>query len=939
MRIKLKHIGFVLLGLAGFAGATGAGVVAYVQNNDMASWAVWGAKKAGYDVAFEGPVEIKLWPQLVVKARGIDVKALNGEGSIAKIDALALQAAWGGGLTPWDGIQLRAIEAKNPTITLTRNAQGVANWASTTPTQPVAPVAAHEEESSALQTLTEQGGVLASVRLAIANLNLDYADAQSGQKVAVKAMNIGARTSGTVATTTIKGTINAQPLEGELVADVADFADIPLKARLEGAGAALAMEGRVTTARNGDAGFAGLINARSGDVKGTLKTLMGTAPAQAPNSPASITGDVVLSPENVVLRNFSARLGELLQARGDIDVALGDTPKGKGELTVQGANLRALAELLGGTAQPMLPAKPFNLQGKLAGEQSIQIKDLAFNIEPVLRITGAIDVTPREAAQPDMNAQLNLSSANFAELLAALGQKMQAPRSGLQATFNVQGKGGVYTLNKADAELSDVATLKATGSINASGAAPSVDVETTIQGTDMAKAAAGFGVTGVPSSGFSLRAKVRGAGPYEVEGLTINLPGLVQALANLNIQTGSPMNVGGDINITQLDATKLGYCGSSGSGGSAGTESGSASISGAPWSDEPLDLSALRSYGLNLKLNVSGIRCSDVPLESVAMQLRNTPSQLDIENLKLAMAKDAGEVQGKLTLMHAGKPQLNTTLALKNVRPEAFAPSLAERGVRLPLNGGLELATQGTTTRAFAQNLGGRIALQAENGKLPYTDMLGNVVAIERLLQGSVALPQNGDGTIDNLGMVLVFVQGVGTFQELKVATGNGSMNLNGVGQIDLPNWAIDLTLTPQLATSSGLAIPILVRGPLTSPAIGADPAYTQRLKQRLATEGLKAALGLDKADAKGLGGVVGDVLGGRGITSESVGNLLNAFGPKAKPSPTTAAPTAPAAAAPEAPASAPAQEALAEEPKAEAPTENPLEQALPGLLNGVLGQ
>jgi uncharacterized protein involved in outer membrane biogenesis len=935
MRIKLKHVAFTLLGLAAVASAAAASVVAYVQNNDMRAWATWGAKQAGYDVTFGGPVEIKLWPTLVVKARDIDAKALQGTGSIAQIEALALQADWGSGLAPWNGIQLRAIEAKNPTLTLIRDAQGVANWAPAATAQTSTPASSTDAESP-LQTLTEQGGVLASVRLAIANLNLDYADAQSGQKVAVKAMNIGARTSGTVAITTLKGTINAQLLEGELVADVANFADIPLKARLEGAGAALALEGRVTTAHNGKAGFAGLINARSGDVKATLKTLMGTAPAQAPNSPASVTGDVVLAPENIVLRNFSARLGELLQARGDIDVKLGKNPTGNGQLTVQGVNLRALAELLGGTTQPLLPAKPFNLQGKLAGEQSIQVQDLTFNIEPVLRITGAMDITPRAGMQPDINATLNLASANFAELLSALGQTMQAPRSGLQAVLKVQGKGGVYTLAQADAELTDTATLKATGTIDTSGATPKIEIETTVQGTDMAKAAAGFGVAQVPSSGFSLRAKVRGSGPYELEGLTINLPGLVQALANLSIQTGTPMNIGGDINITQLDATKLGYCGVSGGGSGGGQSGGSGASSATPWSDEVLDLSVLRTFGLNLKLNASGIRCADVPLESVAMQLRNTPSQLDVENLKLNLAKSAGAIEGKLTLMHAGKPQLNTALALKNVHPEAFAASLAERGVRLPLSGGLELATQGETSRRLAQNLGGRVALKAEQGRLPYTDMLGNVVALERLLQGSAALPTNGDGTVDDLGVVLVFRQGVGTFEELKVATGNGSMALNGTGQIDLPNWTIDVMLTPQLATSSGLAIPISVRGPLTSPAIGADPAYTQRLTKRLATEGLKAALGLDKEDAKGLGGALNDVLGGKGLSAEGVGNLLNAFGPKAKPSPTTPAPEA-------TPAAAPTEAAPEAAPETQAPAQpaatNPLEQALPGLINGVLGQ
>ena len=126
-----------------------------------------------------------------------------------------------------------------------------------------------------------------------------------------------------------------------------------------------------------------------------------------------------------------------------------------------------------------------------------------------------------------------------------------------------------------------------------------------------------------------------------------------------------------------------------------------------------------------------------------------------------------------------------------------------------------------------------------------------------------------------------------------------------------------------------------MVRGPLTAPAIGADPAFTDRLTKRLATEGVKSLLGLDKESAKGLGGVVGDVLGGKGVTQEGVGNLLNQFvKPKAQPQPVatspTAAPTVPAA--PAAEETAPA----AEPTPAAQPT---LEEALPGLLNGVLGQ
>ncbi|MCA3244716.1 MAG: hypothetical protein INF43_05380 [Alphaproteobacteria bacterium] len=910
-------------------GATAVGLVSYVQNNDMRSWAEWGAARAGVPVQFAGPVSVKLWPELVVKTQGVEVASLQGEGMLARVEALALQAAWGGGLRPWEGLQLRAIEAKNPTITLTRNQAGVANW-QTPDTAAQAKPAAAKESANPLADLTARGGILASVRLAIASLNLTYTDAQSGQKVAVRNMNIGARTNGTVATTTLRGTVNGQPLNGELVADVADFANIPLKAKLEGAGAGMALEGRVINQN----GFAGLVNARSGNLQQTLQTLLGKAPPQAPASPASLTGDVVLQPEQVTLRNFSARLGELLQARGDVDLTLGSTPRGRGTVSVQGANLRALAELGSGTKQPALPARPFNLQAKLAGEEQIEIRDFSFNLEPVLQVRGNINLTPKAGTQPDVTTNLTVQAPNLQALLQAFGQTQTAPTQPLQATVNVQGQGGRYTLQAVQARVGELASAAATGTVNTSTAKPVLDLDAKLDGPNMAAAAAGFGIAGeLPASGFSIRSKVRGNSPYELEGLTVNLPGLAQVLANLSYTPGAPANLQGTVNISELHATRLGYCGNSrpetgsGSGAATGQATG-----GAPWSDAPLDLSGLRQLALNLTVKASGITCANVPVESAAFTLRNTPSQLDVEGLNLAFADNQGRITGAMALAHAGTPRLNTQLALNGLQLHRLVPTLAARGVELPLNGAVQLASQGNSTRALAQNLGGRLEFAARDGRLPYENMLGNVVTLERLLQGQMALPNNGDGRLESLNVVVALRQGVGTFETLTAATANGAMKLAGTGQFDLPNWTIDLTLTPTLTTTQALAVPILVRGPLTAPAIGADPAFTDRLTKRLATEGVKSLLNLNKDDAKGLGGVVGDMLGGKGVTQEGVGNLLNQFvKPKAAPTPTASSPTAPAPAS-----TAPAETSPVPTPPAAPPK---LEDALPGLLNDVLGQ
>ena len=72
------------------------------------------------------------------------------------------------------------------------------------------------------------------------------------------------------------------------------------------------------------------------------------------------------------------------------------------------------------------------------------------------------------------------------------------------------------------------------------------------------------------------------------------------------------------------------------------------------------------------------------------------------------------------------------------------------------------------------------------------------------------------------------------------------------------------------------------MKGPLTAPKIGADPAFVSKLSGRLAGELLDGVIGKDAG--KAVGGVLGGVISGQGISKESVGSLLGAFGKKNSP-------------------------------------------------------
>ncbi|NBV54935.1 MAG: hypothetical protein EBR79_04390, partial [Proteobacteria bacterium] len=313
------------------------------------------------------------------------------------------------------------------------------------------------------------------------------------------------------------------------------------------------------------------------------------------------------------------------------------------------------------------------------------------------------------------------------------------------------------------------------------------------------------------------------------------------------------------------------------------------------------------------------------------------PSQLDVKDATFTLPQNS-KANLALTLQHAGTPSLMLTLTTTNVPVEELAPSLKQQNIRLPLNLNAKLDSAGSSTQALAQNLGGTLSLNASQGQLPYTDMLGNVVNLERMLSGGEALPSNGSGNVDAFNARYTIRQGVAYTDEFALATGNGALNLKGEGTIDIGNWAIAYTLTPTLQDSNNLAIPLLVKGSLGAPSIGADPAFIQKLTGRLAAEGIKGALGLDKGAAKGVGGVIGDVISGQGISSESVGNLLNAFTqPKTTTNPTQNSPTANPEPTPQTNPNNTQINTNSTPNQTNETTPNPLEKPLNNLLKGIL--
>lgn len=879
--MKLVKYGvLVVVGLVVLVAAVAAAGVYYVQNTDLRGWVAWAAKKNGVQVEMGGPVRVKLLPELVVSVEKFSLGAFQGTGTLASVDEASARVAWGGGLTPWKGFVVKEVEAKNPTVNLVRGKDGTANWE-----LPSSGESKEEQTEPALETPSTGGlnlPMLAATKLSVTNLNATFDDQTAAQKVDVKGMEIQANTEGSVATTRMQGTVNGQAVSGNLRVDMGNFENIPVSAKLNGAGLALAVQGRVAQQKE----FAGQVNVKTGNLRSTLGALLGKAPAQAPADAFQLTGDVTAGAERVVLRNFITSLGELLKATGDVDVTLGSKPAAKGQIKIQGSNLRQLAELGSGAPQPALPASPFSLSTELAGQNEIALKKLSFSLGNLATVNGEVKVVPQPLA---VDANLGLTASSVRALAQAFGQKGTFPALPLTARVVLSGKGENYTIQSFDAALDSLA--KASGNAQITLAAqPEVSGKFSLEGDNVQSAAKAFGVAAanIPASPFKAGASISGKGTITVDDLSINLPQLLQATGKLAFTPGNPANLTGKVDVSKLDATALGFCGQAAQANtSAPTASGTASPAGkSPWTTDPINLDALQNFATDVTIGIKGLTCASFPATAATAHIVNTPSQLDVKDVEITLPQN-GNIKLNATLRHAGTPALTLNLNALDVAVEELVPTLKAKGIQLPVAVKAGLSSSGASTQALASNLAGTLEMMADKGRAPYGNLMGNLGNLQSLLKGQATVASNGSGLIDGFKAVYAIKDGVATAQTFNLSTDNGSMVLTSQGTVDIGGWTINTTLTPTAKTGSEstIAVPVLVKGPLSAPSIGADPAFVSKLTGRLATQGLKGALG--KAGAEGVGGVVGDVLSGKGLTSEGVGNLINSFGNKKKASST----------------------------------------------------
>ncbi len=368
---------------------------------------------------------------------------------------------------------------------------------------------------------------------------------------------------------------------------------------------------------------------------------------------------------------------------------------------------------------------------------------------------------------------------------------------------------------------------------------------------------------------FSLKGKVTIDGTkYGLGGVQLGLDGM-KGTGDLAVDTGGARPaLKGTLAVDKLDLNhymapeqkggkeRAPAPASSGSGGASKPGTSSAPAQQEGWSDEPIDVSGLKSADVNLALAADAIlwRKVEVGKTSVQITLDAGKLNLDLKNMALYQGDVKGGVQ-----VDGSAPVLGTVANLK-IDKVQVGPLLKALEDTDRVTGAVvvdtQLTSRGKSQRELVSALNGKGSLALQNGVIKGIDLVGLV----KNAAASVVGGNGGETAITTASGTYAITNGILTNNDLTVSA--PTLSATGAGTVSLPPRTVDYKLSAKLA--SALAVPVNVKGPWDNISWGVDIAG-------LAKQNLGNAANLVGSGAKG----VGNAAGGAGNALKDLGGKL----------------------------------------------------------------
>lgn len=237
------------------------------------------------------------------------------------------------------------------------------------------------------------------------------------------------------------------------------------------------------------------------------------------------------------------------------------------------------------------------------------------------------------------------------------------------------------------------------------------------------------------------------------------------------------------------------------------------------WSDEPIDLSALKLVNADFDLKVGGIHARDIKIGPSALSLALKDGLLVSDLTQLSLYDGLGK--GRIVLDGRGAvPTLEQSFTIAGVAAEPLLTDAAGFD-RLEGTGTFELKVKakGRSQREMVEALNGQGVVTFVDGAIKGI----NLAAMARNLQSSFSAEATEEKTdFAELSGSFVIKKGILDNQDMKLL--NPLLRIRGAGTADMPERTLDYRFEPKFvaslegqggeADSKGLAVPVIAKGP-----------------------------------------------------------------------------------------------------------------------------
>jgi AsmA protein len=364
----------------------------------------------------------------------------------------------------------------------------------------------------------------------------------------------------------------------------------------------------------------------------------------------------------------------------------------------------------------------------------------------------------------------------------------------------------------------------------------------------------------LPGTGFgplAISGKVNMAGPkiaFTEASLSLDQ---MKAKGELALDSGGVRPaLKGKLDVDRLDAnpylppeTQSKAAPASGGGGGAAKSTG--------WSDEPIDLSALKSADVDFALSAGALQYRKIQVGKSALGLRLKDGRFEADLTELALYQGAGT--GKVVLDGSGAvPGIEADFNLGKVQMQPLLHDAMDFD-RLTGVGGFTVGVNGhgRSQREIIGALNGKGDLNLANGVIKGLNLVAMVKNVASSFEGA----QRGADQTDFASLTGTYTITNGILRNNDLQLKSAEVPMTGAGTVDLPQRTVDYKVTPKLA--GAIAVPVLVKGPWDNLSYQPDLAGMVGDPSKLLKQGEKGLGGALKG-APNADKLLKDLLGGQ---------------------------------------------------------------------------